>query len=149
MHTRANVSTRARLAGGAGLLAALLLLTGCSGTDDTPKNSTVSTSFSESKLGKQSRWVVDQLNAKSPLDAADWKEKLSPGLTDKMPAKDLVTILNADARIHAPLTLKTFEESGNTATFNVTGKDKKQVKFTLSVDDAGLVSGIHFAPITG
>ncbi len=154
---------RSLRAPGAATLAAALVLTGCSSSDDSetePTSTASSTStastpveeptsepaeFPEGPAGEQAAWFLEQLDPATTVSADEITARVSEAVLAEMSAEDLAATLTALAAT-GPWTPRAVAGEGSAVSVTIVDTAGTYLEMQVATDEAGQVTTLFFAP---
>ena len=157
--TRPRRPSSHRTLAAAALVASLALtgtaLTACTPGDGGPAAGPTGTdartptavTLPDTAAGEHARWLLASMNDESPTLGDDIAERMSPAFLDQLPADQLVAVLD-ELRAAAPW-IPTAVQGDDSLTIVTVASDSAAgdaLDMQLSLDEAGLISGLLFSP---
>ncbi|MDO5736157.1 MAG: Cpe/LpqF family protein [Propionibacteriaceae bacterium] len=139
------------------LLVGLVGVTACSPATDagtsentteavtSNKGSEPAVTLSESAVGAQASWVISILNGSAPVEEAEITEHLADVMFEELSVDDFVEVFE-QLRTDQPWTVAKVEETGDKAVVGLRGGSGTGLDMSLSLDPAGQINGLFFAP---
>lgn len=150
---------RSRLKVLAGTLT-VALLAACGGSDDSESGSsgssvppsdtataTPSATMPDTPVGRQARWVLDQLAADEGPAADQATERFAPVFLDEVPAGEVSGVFD-QFRPMGPWTPVDLDTVGSDAVITLHNDSGEQWRMTISVNDVGAIITLFFQPHT-
>ncbi|MDO5496063.1 MAG: serine hydrolase [bacterium] len=102
----------------------------------------------ETASGEMVRFLLGLLEGEEDLAPADLEGRLSPTLLAAISAPELAELMNTSIRPARPFTLTDYTGTESQAAATLASSLAPPFTMSISVDDAGLLDGIFFAPAT-
>ncbi|MGB3184370.1 MAG: Cpe/LpqF family protein [Ornithinimicrobium sp.] len=97
----------------------------------------------EGATGEAFSWLLDALNADTPLDVDEVEQRFAQSFLEQVPAEDFGAGLE-QIRANAPMQVTSIQPSSGTLSASVDGAEALAVD--LALDDDGLINGLTFSP---
>lgn len=130
-----------------GALAVTMLATACA----APRSSAPTTEPVEvpaTPAGEAARWILAEMNGERDTDPARWESRLHPDVLAQVSADEVAELINRQIRPARPLVPTGYRGSERDAVVTVAGQLGDPFEITLSLDDAGLMTGLLLTPVS-
>lgn len=134
-------------------LASILALSACapSASDkpsatESPTAPATPVDIPETPVGAMSQWIVDVLNSDKDTTTADWEGKLHSSFTAKVPAEDLVQLVNQQLRAVHPFTVTHYQGNEQQAVTELSSDLSPALDMTVALNSEGQIVGLLFVP---
>lgn len=127
----------------------LVLLAACTGTPTATEEESAAlepVAIPDTPVGEAAGWVLEALNGEDPFAAEEWGTRLHQTFLDEVSAEEVVDLLETRFRPLRLWTPTAYDGTDDHALVTIQSADGERFDMTVVVDDAGLMTGLVFAP---
>ncbi len=139
--TRSTTPARGLIAG---LLVALLALTGCAPAE--PKPTVTAVTIPDTPVGQTVTWILEEFNGERDTTPATWEPRLHPTFINEVTADEVADLINQNVRPAKPIIPTAYEGAERDAVVTMAGEVGDPFDLTVSIDDAGLITTLWLGP---